>query len=104
MKIDEISKWIKNSKRLDILHTYASDILLVRKVTNGTITTEQYKKQLIANLQSQIDQLQISLNENQDIVNVLKDPKKNIKFKNNVVTCKTTILQLQNEIKDIEKI
>ena len=104
MNIEEITEWIKNSKRLDIMHSYCSDILLIRKVTKGEITPEAYQKQLIINIEVQIGQLQVSMKENQDIVSVIKNPEKNKKFKHNVDTCTRTITELEKEIKEIQEI
>lgn len=104
MNPEEITEWIKNINRLDVLHTYCSDILLIRKVTKGEIDVTQYKKQLIVNLQSQIDKFQVTLKDNQDIVNVINDPAKNHKFKQNINTCTQTIIHLEKEIKEIQQI
>lgn len=104
MNNDEITAWIKNCEKTDALHTYCDDPSLIRRITTKQITADQYQKQLIVNIQASIDKLQISKNENQDVVSVLKDPKKQAKFKQSADTCAKTIVHLEKEIKEIQNI
>jgi len=73
MNTEELTQWIKNCEKLDILHTYCTDITLVRKVVTKQITTDVYQKQLVVNVQRDIEKFVISRKENQTIVTALKD-------------------------------
>jgi len=104
MNNDEMDNWITNYEKKDLLHTYCTDIKLIRKVITKQITTPQYQKQLIVNIQTDIDKLQITIKENQDMAQIIKDKSKQASFQQNIQICQTKIAQLEAEIKVIQNI
>jgi len=104
MNTEELTIWIKNCEKLDILHTYCTDITLVRKVVTKQITIDVYQKQLIANYQSDIDKFITSMKENETIVTALNDTSKTQKYQYNITTCKTAITTLEKELAEIKNI
>lgn len=104
MTPEEITAWIKRCEKLDILHTYCTDITLIRKVVTKKITPEIYQKQLLVNIQRDIDKFKVSMYENETIVTALKDNTKSQKYQGNITNCKTAITKLEKELTEIKSI
>jgi len=104
MTLALVEQAIIDFERKDILHSYHSDVTLIRSVATKQISIDQYKTQIIASHQKQVDELTQALQETEAIIKVIKHTGRQNNFKKNVTILQTKITKLEKEITELDKI